>query len=259
MLKKARIEKAVEKRCDAIDAHMEDYCTTRDPEALHRLRVEVKKLQAMMVLIEACGGEGALHIKGFKKIYKQAGRIREAHVNLDLLAKHHIDSPAIVQEQERTIKEESAVFCASRHAYRHDVHHGKHALYDRAFDIRKHQVVEFFKSRLLQLSAFFAPSFLNTGGLHETRKDVKNLLYIHALLPEGLAGDLHVHTAYLDALQDKIGQWHDAVAVSTFLAGFKGGAATELEQVEIHGRVLLDEIRAMTTDFKLKVEENVAL
>jgi CHAD domain-containing protein len=85
--------------------------------------------------------------------------------------------------------------------------------------------------------------------LHKARRQIKELLYVHGLLPAGLARELDLDKEYLDRLQDAIGKWHDAAMVATSWAGkdLDGSQAMVRECREKEAAV-----RRMTEDFYLR-------
>ncbi len=67
---------------------------SRDEKALHRLRLEIKKIRALVELAKVQSGKrAAVHFSGLKKMFRQAGVIRDAGSQVRYLEERHLLSP----------------------------------------------------------------------------------------------------------------------------------------------------------------------
>jgi len=79
MLKKSKQRQYLAKRDRQWQQELEAYADSRDPEAIHRLRVAVKKIKAFASFSKACSGKDTMKdVNLLKKMYRQAGVIRDA-------------------------------------------------------------------------------------------------------------------------------------------------------------------------------------
>ena len=85
-MKKKEESKHLGKEWEEMSIHLNSFLETGDQEELHRFRVQVKKIRAMLSLIEDASGEHAFlkNFKPVKKVFKYAGNIRDAHTTLQL-------------------------------------------------------------------------------------------------------------------------------------------------------------------------------
>lgn len=258
MLTRGRLNKFIAKRCHHIRHQVSAFCATHDPEALHELRVETKKLRACLSLLPL--GTHPIHpgTKGIKEVYKTAGQIRSAQINLELLEHLKLENDAFRQEQEKIIREASHAFCAHAQQYRHKVRKVEEHLQAATSDIKPRQVRAFFTERTAKLSLFFSAGTLDTAGLHQARKDVKELLYIHNLLPPALAASLGVNTKYLDTLQHKIGSWHDRAETLALLQSSGAADPALVSELEKAATTEVQEVQAFTFGFDQKISAPAA-
>src|ERR1044071_5540829 len=112
MLKKKRLQKFLFKRCQKICDHLQVFCATNDPEELHQLRVEIKKINALIFLLHTCSPKRIEAYKFIKKIFRQAGRIRSSQVNLQMMAEYGLENASFEEEQKEIIAKEHQEFCA---------------------------------------------------------------------------------------------------------------------------------------------------
>ncbi|MEI6947604.1 CHAD domain-containing protein [Paraflavisolibacter sp. H34] len=248
MLERKHLVKFIHKRCERIRNCLRVYSWGQDPEALHVLRVEVKKLKAVVQLLNACcprpGRRAQLH--GLRQIYAQAGLIRTAQVNEKLLQAYHLHNDAFERQQAAILAEEPLRFCSRAKAYRHRVRRAGQDLAARATSIKNACILELFRQRLDELHRFFTGDF-TAEGLHERRKTLKTLLFLHSLLPAALAESLHLDLSWLDSLQERIGRWNDtdqalrllsenALAGEELLAALRQEQAARLREVAVLAR-----------------------
>src|SRR5580704_7833652 len=64
---------------------------SRDEKALHRLRLEIKKIRALVELAKVRSGKRAgVHFSGLKKMFREAGVIRDAGSQVRFLEERHL-------------------------------------------------------------------------------------------------------------------------------------------------------------------------
>ena len=98
-----------------MNVHLSGFLESGDQEELHKFRVQVKKLHAMLSLFEIASRQHGL-VAGFKpvkKIFKAAGNIREAYTNLQLGARFNFKNDAFEAGQRRIMEEGTKAFTDS--------------------------------------------------------------------------------------------------------------------------------------------------
>src|SRR5215469_5157746 len=85
-------EKYLDKEWIEMGARLKAFLETGDQEQLHKFRVQVKKLRAMLTLFENASKEPGLTklFKPVKKIFRRAGVIRDAHIHLKLSERYDL-------------------------------------------------------------------------------------------------------------------------------------------------------------------------
>ena len=199
--------------------HLMAFFEMQNPESLHRFRIKVKKMKALLLFLQDGVQEKyeTGRLVSLQSIFKHAGRIRNAHINIGLLIQYPVADPAYKIEQENIERNEIGQFCAKRNAYIKSVKLISKALSDAFQDIDDKDILTLYKKRIKKLARFFERLNLDIDQLHKARKRIKNLLYLYRILPKSLARKLHLNDTYLDQLQDAIGKWHDVVLVLELL------------------------------------------
>lgn len=253
MVTRERLNKFIRKRCHEIRHQVKTFCTTRDGEALHTLRVEVKKLRAALALLQCCSTHHHLHSKGLKDVYKAAGAIRTAQINLKILQDLGVENKAFSDEQQRIIEEGMVAFCLAAHEYSRAVRGVQEDLEESTTAIKPQKVRSLFAGRIQKLSLFFSAPALDTVALHNTRKETKELMYMYTLLPLTLAASLPLNKDYLDQVQHQLGAWHDNAVTLSLLQGFEHTDPVVLAKLQQADASLLGEIKELTTGFEQKI------
>lgn len=171
------------------------YLRGRKPEDLHQFRVQVKKLQAFLVLYRhSTRHKLNTAFKPVKKIFKKAGTLRNAYVVSNLV--HRTD----------VLKGLDHSFAAKKKVYRKRLKKAFKAFQKNIRRIKPAFTRSFYQDQLKQITDTMATT-PSPAQLHECRKRIKILLYnehlVHDMIP------MCLNTAYLDQVQEKIGDWHD--------------------------------------------------
>lgn len=197
MLTKKTQWKYLDKRNGEWQENLRKFADSQDPEALHQLRVALKKIRALARFSKACAGKKMRRgFVGLRSMFKEAGIIRDA---------------------DKTNQEELQT-TATRHFVQHIKQYrrqGKRAgkrLLSGVRSVPTACIREWYAAQIVSTGILLTA----TGDeLHRARKQMKEMLYMEKILPDPLRAELHLDTDYLDKLQDAIGEWHDAVIATS--------------------------------------------
>ena len=101
-MKRKKEVRLLKKRQLKIIKHFRAFISSKHQDELHRFRVEIKKMKSLISLFSAASNNSALlkKIKPLKKIFKQAGVIRDAFIHLELVKQYHLTQPELENEQQ---------------------------------------------------------------------------------------------------------------------------------------------------------------
>ena len=214
-MKKKEEGKYLDKEWDEMNIYLKSFLETGDQEALHRFRVQIKKLRAMLSLFEDTSSQPGL-LKGFKpvrKIFKSAGQIRDAHINLQLSESYDIKNETFEASQQKIIEEGTNEFRRSGKKFIKNIKTAYKQLKKQLPEVENNSIADYYKKQLQQIAANLAVSGF-TEDMHTNRKLIKILVYNHKLAEKAFNGSLLFNTVYLDKLQDTIGKWHDNIVAA---------------------------------------------
>lgn len=227
---------------------LEVFNASRDEKALHRLRLELKKIRALVNLAKVRSGKrAAAQFAGLKKMFREAGMIRDAGSQVRFLEERHLLSEEQKNRQATAIRMAGDIFAAHSHQYRKKGKKASKRLKTEMHAIRAGGVLRWYAAEIIRTGLLLA----STGdNLHEARKKIKAMLYVQKILPPDITKRIRLNTGYLDQLQEAIGQWHDAmVAVADWTEDNPEGRRA------VHRECLDKEqaVRTLAAEFHLKV------
>ncbi|GGA99219.1 CHAD domain-containing protein [Puia dinghuensis] len=230
MLTKKKQRKFLAKKNKEWQTYLQAYNDSRDPEALHQLRLALKKLHAVARFSKACCGGQALKDfqHGLQDMFKQAGIIRDAGNHLQLLEHFHTIPTTYVHQQAQLQAVAIAEFTGQVKAFRRRGIRAAKRLLSHVQPVTIDCIRDWYAKQLISTGILLTAS---GDDLHEARKQIKDLLYILKLLPSEATAQLRLDADYLDQLQEAIGQWHDAVVIAAIWADrdLEGSPAMALE------------------------------
>jgi len=217
MLTKLRQRKFLGKKNLEWQQHLREFVDSRDPEALHQLRVTLKKVKALARFAKSCsGGDPLKDFNGLKKMFKQAGIIRDAGNHLQLLEQFHPAPQEYKAQQQQVQTTETEKFIRRAKKHRRKGKRAGRRLLAGLHSIPAACIHDWFAVQMVATGILLTAS---GDDLHKARKQIKDMLYIDKLLPAMVSETLCLDKEYLDKLQDAIGQWHDASIVVSSWAG----------------------------------------
>jgi len=217
MLTKHRQREYLDKKNREWQQHLREFVDSRDPEALHQLRVTLKKVKALARFAKACsGGDPVKDFNGLKKMFKQAGIIRDAGNHLQLLEQFHPAPQEYKEQQQQVQTTETEKFIRRAKKHRRKGKRAGRRLLSCIHSIPATCIHDWYAVQMVATSILLTAS---GDELHKARKQIKDMLYVEKLLPDSVSQSLRLDKDYLDRLQDSIGKWHDASIVVSSWAG----------------------------------------
>ena len=204
------LQKYFAQRVKNLFNHLHDFDVSADEGALHDLRVELKKLRAVVKFLQQVYSKQKLkkpaHL--LRSIFQDAGEIREYQLLLQWLRKYHLQVLENKFFHASKLEEMIAAFRQQAPAYKNDlkeiieltgkfVAHTNGILAEQYFTDLHAQLQEKTHAELPPIE------------WHDLRKLIKQWMYaLNWVAPEEAAAK-ETALAYYNKLQEQIGQWHD--------------------------------------------------
>jgi CHAD domain-containing protein len=199
---------------------LDDYVSASDPEALHQLRVSLKKLRAAMNFFDAA--EQNKKIKNLKKelrtVFRDGGAIRDMQVIDAWLHQHKFHQLSKHSKSLAQLPVFNTLFVQQHNKYRTTIKAAIKELLQMANGYKPHALTKY--AFALKDNIVTAMPGAEQEQWHELRKMIKQLLYSYHWLPakEQLQLMKKAEQMYFDELQEAIGKWHDIINIQNWLA-----------------------------------------
>jgi len=238
---------------DEMTDHLKKFIENGEQEELHLFRVQVKKLRAMLELLDANSAKHPLQrdFKPLRKIFKRCAEVRNAFVtvqygqrfqfkNEDFFMNHLYEIEKGTDEVKELGKQYLKAIKSAHDDIGDDLQH-----------VGNKDIVEFYKTRLYNIGSFLENLQFNEE-LHATRRQIKTLMYNRKIAYDALDGKLQISNDYLDKLQTLIGDWHDNVLALELFSSVGFHSKTVITKIKSQNTKLKRSITSLAHDFERK-------
>ncbi|MDB5157204.1 MAG: hypothetical protein JWR50_1911 [Mucilaginibacter sp.] len=245
-MKKKAERKYAAKEWRSMKGHLKSFTKKGGQEELHRFRTGVKKLRAFLILSDSATKAPGLEqrFKPVRKVFKQAGEIRNAYINQELAKAQPGETAGFIQEQRHLMKSAAKAFNAHREQYLARLRKTRRKIGKRIRPVSNLHISLYYRQQLEAMAAILARHRFDEE-LHACRKQLKILIYNYQLVRPEL--DLPFNEDYLEKVQEAIGDWHDnQQAIGLFS---KAGNSEALSSLKKQGARLKSALTRLTRDF----------
>jgi CHAD domain-containing protein len=189
---------------------------------IHDIRVNIKKIIALIELNKIRGYEpGNLPMLGMRMLFKTTGTIRSSQIALSRLEKSGIKEKKISDPHKEIIRLTTKKLIAEVPAYLKMLNAFRIEMISKKLNnITNEQVFLYHELKSEYLKKIFKIP-LDPDTIHEGRKQIKHILYIHELIKPSTRKKIPFNFDNLNELQDLIGKWHDSAVYLDFLRGIR--------------------------------------
>jgi len=225
-MKKKHEKKYMEREWRSMTHHLKDFIKTGNQENLHHFRTGVKKLRAFFTLTESIKQDHTTTklIKPVRQIFKQAGELRNAYINIQLGNSQQTMQMDFIHAQEQLMDTLTVQFKAQGPHYLATLRKVRRRVKKRIPKLKNLHIGLYYQQQLENIAA----GLLTHGfaeDLHTCRKQIKMLIYNYNLVKPNL--DRPFNEDYLEQVQNAVGNWHDNnVTVELFAAEATHGETT---------------------------------
>ncbi len=218
-MKKEAELKYFDKEWTDMKKNLKAFLETNDQEHIHKFRVQVKKLRALLILLSHTSKQAALleSFKPVRKIFKKAGIIREAFINLQVAKKYNMDDEAFITEEQEKIITGTTDFKTKGKFYLKKVKKSYKKILHQLMPVPDKDIEAYYNKQLHEIAVNMIVSGFSQD-MHNNRKLIKILLYNYKLTCNTLNNSLSININYMDKLQEAIGNWHDNLVTAELLA-----------------------------------------
>jgi CHAD domain-containing protein len=195
------VKQFAKKRFSRLHAVLTDFPAGREKEELHEMRLEIKKIKAVLRLIHFNDNHfrDHKHYLPFRTIFRQAGKIRDAGLRHELLEQYTTIHSPFFRSPDKEIKQ----FIKEMHGHIDVVRKQKKKILAEISKIKSRTYTLYLHKKNNELNDRLSNG-VNQKKLHLLRKLIKEVIYLTSI---------HVKKSKIDSFLIKsdslIGSWHD--------------------------------------------------
>jgi CHAD domain-containing protein len=247
-MKKKEEKEYFNKEWKEMKAAVKAYLETGSQDDLHTFRVQVKKLRAFLILMDSAGGKRQLE-KDFnpvRKVFKKAGEIRNAHINLKLAKEYGINNDDFVLGQDRLMEEAANEFRLKGEKYIEKVKAAHKLIEDEIKPMSDLHINQYYTNQLRGIGNTLSRLQFDDS-LHQCRSGIKVLIYNYQLTAPVL--ETAFNEDYLQDIQTAIGDWHDNILAKELFTRFALNDKAVLAKINKRHLKLERNIKKLVNDF----------
>jgi len=199
----------------SVERNLSSYLKDKEPECLHHLRVDIKKINALFSFAEKVYQE-QYDRSLLKPLFRQAGEIRATQINLQLLETVPNLPEQLITGLRNTENIASQKFIGEGPLHLMNLKHFREETHLPELLPSKKTIVKYFKKE--RKKAEHLLQHIDKENLHPYRKKIKNIFYLYGALPTRIQDKIKIDTEGIDQQQQWVGDWHDTFSAIDFLS-----------------------------------------
>jgi len=198
---KGIITSYTKKRFKNLKKLLHSYPSLESPEILHQLRIEIKKIKAVLQLLQynSKSFRGHKAYLPFRALFRACGEIREPFVIQRLIDKFKVN-PNLASNG---CLDPTLYFRNKLSTYIRTIKRSETKVLPKTEKIKNNTYKDFLKKKKTELKNLLYPTFLQ-GDLHKIRKLIKEIYYLTSI--KSKRKDIN---SFFVTSSDLIGNWHD--------------------------------------------------
>jgi len=218
IMKKNHLNNYVNHQLDSIEQQLIIYALTKEPECLHQLRVDIKKIKAIYSFANAVF-EKKYKLTKLKQLFDKAGVIREIQIHIQQIELLLTPPRKVIKELKK--KEASLIlqFIKSLNQNLKIIYNFHKNSYLPNKLPNEKVIVRYFNKE--NKSATIKLKNAERDELHKYRTKIKKLMYLYNFLPSKTQKKIEFNKVKVKRQQEQLGDWHDNYATINYLSRIK--------------------------------------
>jgi CHAD domain-containing protein len=200
---------------DSLEQNLSAYTKEKNPESIHCLRLDIKKIKAVLSFAEYIYKEKCDATR-LNPLFHKAGEIREMHLNIHLLSLVPHPPQRLITQLKNKENVLIQQFIENGSEYITLIKDFSSKICFLKIQRSKKTIIKHFKKE--QKKAKKILQHKDRESMHGYRKKIKKIIYIYNVLPEKMQNKINLKEAKIDKQQKKLGEWHDTYAAIQFLS-----------------------------------------
>ena len=199
----------------SIEKNLSIYIKNKTPECLHILRVDIKKINAVLSFAERVYNE-EYNTSNLKPLFRKAGKIREIQINIHLLELFPLPPKNLIEQLKNKENILTMEFIKSGSRYKRHLKNFRKIIYLPEKLPNKLIINKYFKREKNKANKKLKKQ--ERVDLHKYRAKIKKLMYLFYAFPKSIQKDIEFNELETNRRQEKLGDWHDTYSSINFLS-----------------------------------------
>lgn len=266
-LMKNRLQDYYREQRNAFGLHLDKSVTERDEEAIHQMRLSVKRTRALFSFISFLEKDkaGKKGLKKIKKVYKPAGKIRDLQVQQDVIDSYEkrlnisfrsYSDYLTVQEEKSHQELKRAVETFPEESFDKMEIELREILNKYSEEQLIDQAGNIFESKLTEVKQLYGLPTDKDKNLHKIRrilKEARYLLDVFSGIIDEFRG-LKVSYERLREIEKALGKWHDQVNAANYLRQFSKQLNEDNEEEKLRYNILKKSISRYKNSLQRRIQ-----
>jgi CHAD domain-containing protein len=213
-MKRRIVSSFISSRLKSIEKELRRFEYDRKMERLHQIRVDIKKIRAILSFIEKVYFQ-KYEPDSLNPLFANAGEIRQFQITIDLLESISCPPENIIQnlKQKREVLIKS--FFVAIPSYLKMVNQFRENQFFDFHNLTKKTITNYLASGRKKANKSF--NCHRRSKMHRFRKLLKKMMYVYGILPGKMKKQLELKVSMINKVQNEVGEWHDTYAAIDFL------------------------------------------
>ncbi len=184
--------------------HLSEYRKFKDPEVLHRARVDIKKIKSIILFLGYVDKKfkGGKSFRPFRSIFRKLGQVRDPEIHAGILSRYQRDKVNDVPDK---ANEKLALDLISDiSTFKKSIRKQSKKIFSVIHNGENRKVLKYLKIRRKQIRHGLTPKPV-MNKIHKTRKKMKDVIY----LSEGVGKGRKKTLNFYKKMEELIGTLHD--------------------------------------------------
>jgi len=220
----------ITQRFSGIRQNLYAYAAEKKQEQIHWLRVDIKKIRALLSFLNKMDDTEKLPKKMLRRLFNDAGILRENHINMGIFKKVSYSGKLLtgLSEKQKLLETQ---FIDKISRYLAGVKRAEKKLRLPHHKLKKKELKKYFIAQVSNAENLFYDRG-DKKNIHRFRIRIKKMMYLYHALPAGLQKSTGLNAAYLNKLQTVAGKWHDSFMAVRFLENNDLGPAAYIKKLK---------------------------
>jgi CHAD domain-containing protein len=202
------------RRSKSIELNLSAYIKDKNPECLHRLRVDIKKIRAIFSFADKVYKE-KYSSSALDPLFKKTGKIREIQINIHLLTLFPFQPKRLINQLKKKENRLTQQLINNASQYVRLIMKFREKKYLPDILPDNDIIIKYFKKEKQKSNKKLDKK--DRDSVHQFRTRIKYMMYVFKALPKIIQKEIVLNKTKINIQQKIMGEWHDTYSAVYYL------------------------------------------